>query len=225
MYKATASQWSWKFNYPGSAAESFNELWMQVGKPAGFTLESTDVLHAFFIPNMRVKRDIVPGRFQTLWFTPIEIGDYHLFCAEYCGKDHSRMYAQVHVVSAEEYAKKPWDVWLDSTPEEAAKSGERLYKAVCSSCHTTDGTASVGPSWKGLFVKGADGKATGGQREVFIGTTKQTITVDRDYILESLRKPEAKKAAGFERSNMTAFELPERKIDGLIEFMKTLADK
>lgn len=221
-YKATAKQWNWTFNYPNSAAQSFGELWLEKDKSAAFVLESTDVLHAFFMPEMRVKRDVIPGRNQTIWFHPNELGEFHLFCAEYCGNDHSKMYAKVHVVSAEEYATKPWDKWDDANP---AKGGESVYKALCSSCHTVTGMPLVGPSWKGLFVKDASGAIVGGQREVLVNGVKQTITVDAAYITESIKLPDAKKAFGFEKNNMTAFPaLEEKKILGVIEYMKTLAE-
>ncbi len=226
MYKVTARQWNWTFAYPNHPVPSTNEVWLEVNKPAAFLLESVDVLHAFFIPTMRVKRDIVPGRFQTVWFTPIEIGDFHMFCAEYCGEFHSTMYAQVHVVSAEEFnaAQRPWDKWEDATPQLAAKSGENLYKQLCRTCHSTNGSLGTGPSWKGLYVKAADGTITGGQREVYVGGQKQTITVDDAYITESILKPDAKKAVGFEKNNMTVPAQDERRIKGIIEYMKTLAE-
>jgi len=227
QYKASAKQWNWTFSYPNSVAQSYGELWLEVDKPASFLLESTDVLHAFFMPSQRVKRDVVPGRYQTLWFTPTVLGEFHLFCAEYCGDDHSKMYAKVHVVTAEEYAKKPWDVWVDDTPANQLASAQKLYSALCSSCHTVNGTQLVGPTWKGLFVKDASGKIVGSQREVHVGGAagpKQMITVDEAYIAESIKAPEAKKVVGFEAQSMTAFELPENKVKGLIEYMKSLAD-
>ncbi|HZN41354.1 MAG TPA: cytochrome c oxidase subunit II [Planctomycetota bacterium] len=225
MYKATARQWNWTFTYPNSAATSIGECWLEVNKPVGFLLESMDVLHAFFMPAMRAKRDVIPGRYQTLWFTPIEVGDYHLFCAEYCGQDHSKMYAQVHVVTAEEFIKKPWDTWPENpTPAEAAEGGKKIYKQICSSCHSLDGSKLIGPSWKGLFVKGADGTITGGQREVVVDGKKQTITVDEAYIIESVLMPDKKKAAGFENTNMAVQPIDEKRIKGIVEFMKRLEE-
>lgn len=221
-YKASAKQWNWTFSYPNNPSTSVGELWLEVDKSAAFVLESTDVLHAFYMPSMRVKRDVIPNRNQTIWFHPTQLGDFHLFCAEYCGNDHSKMYAKVHVVPAEEYAKKPWDTWDDANP---AKGGESLFKSLCSSCHTLTGMPLVGPSWKGLFVKGPDGKVVGGPREVVVDGKKTTVTVDEAYITESIKKPDAKKAFGFEKVNMTAFpDLEEKKIKGIIEFMKTLAE-
>lgn len=218
QYKATAKQWNWTFNYPNDPASSYNELWLEVNQPALFLLASEDVLHAFSMPSMRIKRDVVPGRLQQVWFKPVEIGEYHLFCAEYCGDDHSKMYAKVHVVSAEDYAKRPWDQWDDANP---AAGGKSRYQSLCSSCHSTNGSPLVGPSWKGLFNK--DG--SGAQREVFVAGQKQTITVDEAYVIESIKKPEAKKAAGFENNAMTAFpDLSDKEIKGIIEYMKQLAN-
>ncbi|HEX6811447.1 MAG TPA: cytochrome c oxidase subunit II [Planctomycetota bacterium] len=228
MYKATARQWSWTFTYPNNPSQSINELWLEVNKPAGFLLESMDVLHAFFMPAMRVKRDIIPGRYQTLWFTPTEVGDYHLFCAEYCGQDHSRMYSQVHVVTAEEFAKKPWDTWPENpTPAEAAAGGEKIYKAICSSCHSLELPLPTGPTWKGLFVEGPDGTIVGGKRKVKVLATGQVeeITVDEAYITESIMKPDARRAAGYENTAMAPQQLDEKRIKGIIEFMKQLAKK
>ncbi|MCA8952161.1 MAG: cytochrome c oxidase subunit II [Planctomycetes bacterium] len=220
--KATAKQWNWTFTYPNDAVQSYGEVWVEVNKPVEFLLESTDVLHAFFLPSMRVKRDVVPGRYQSVWFTPTTLGDYHLFCAEYCGLDHSKMYAQLHVVTAEEYARRPWDQWDDSTPEKAAESGGRLYKSLCSSCHSLDGTPMTGPSWKGLFVKDGD-QIVGGKRQVIYDGAQHEITVDLDYVAESIANPDAKKAAGFEQNAMTKFDLDDRRVKGIVEFMKTLA--
>lgn len=223
QYKAIAKQWNWTFQYPNDAVPSYNELWLEEKKPAAFTLQSTDVLHAFFMPSMRVKRDVIPGRQGAVWFSPQERGEYHLFCAEYCGKDHSKMYAKVHVVTAEEYAKRPWDVLKDSTPEEAAASGKNIYTALCSSCHTVNGVASAGPSWKGIFDK----QGVGRQREVILPDgTRQTITVDEAYITESIRTPNAKKVAEapFATANMSAFpDLDDRRIKCIIAYMKQLA--
>lgn len=229
-YKASAKQWNWTFSYPDWPAPSYGEVWFVVNKPAQVLLESSDVLHAFYMPAMRVKRDVVPGRFQSVWFTPTEIGEYHLFCAEYCGENHSTMYAKAHVVSEADYLKRPWDQWDDSSPAAAAKSAASLYSSLCATCHSINGTPGVGPSWKGLYVKGPDGKVVGGQREVIAAgqTEKQTITVDEAYILESIRMPDAKHAAAFPKGGMSAFpatQLDDRKVKGIVEFMKSLAEK
>ena len=226
-YKATAKQWNWTFTYPDSPVQSFGEVWVEVDKPVQFILESTDVLHAFFLPSMRVKRDVVPGRFQSVWFTPTKLGTFHLFCAEYCGDDHSRMYAKCHVVTAEEFAKEPWNVWDASTPEKEAESGGNLAKALCSSCHSFDGTPGIGPSWKGLFIKQADGTLAGRQREVIEDGATKTITVDEAYIAESIAYPTKKIVAEepYNKGGMSAFpNLDETRVKGIIAFMKSLAN-
>jgi len=214
QYKALAKQWNWTFFYPNDAVPSSGELWLEVDKPAAFTLESSDVLHAFYMPSMRVKRDVIPGRYQTIWFEPKELGEYHLFCAEYCGQDHSKMYAKVHVVSKDEFAKRPWDQW---DPKNPAKGGENLYKALCASCHTVNGAKLTGPSWKDLFGK---------EEDVIEGGQRKKVKVDEAYITESIRKPDQKKVVGFESANMTAFDdkvIDEKRVKGIIEYMKTLA--
>ncbi|MCA8976953.1 MAG: cytochrome c oxidase subunit II [Planctomycetes bacterium] len=224
-YTAIAKQWSWTFKYPKSQAESDGEVWVEIGKPVEFLLQSIDVLHAFYLPSHRVKRDVIPGRYQSTWFLPTALGDYHLFCAEYCGQDHSRMYAKLHVVTAAEYAKKPWDTFDDSTPEATVKSGQALYNSKgCSSCHSLNGSALVGPTWKGIFTKNPDGTFVGRQTEVIEAGERKTITVDAAYIAESIAKPDQKKVVGFENVNMTPSELNERQLNAIIEFMKTLAD-
>lgn len=228
-YKATAKQWNWTFTYPNDPAQSYGQVWLVVDKPAQFVLESTDVLHAFYMPSMRVKRDVVPGRYQSVWFTPTQKGDFHLFCAEYCGDDHSRMYATVHVVDQATFDTRPWDAWDDSTPEAAAKSGKSLYSQLCISCHSTDGTPMTGPSWggpKGLYTKNAAGEIVGRPRDVIENGARKTITPDDAYVIESVQKPDVKKVADdpYVKNAMTAFpNLDERKIKGIIEFMKTLA--
>lgn len=220
-YTANAKQWSWTFQYPNDPATSTNELWLEVGKPAVFHLVSSDVLHSFYIPSMRVKRDVVPGRINTVWFEPKDIGDYHLFCAEYCGQDHSAMRAVVHVVSPEKYKSRPWDTW---DPNDLAGNGEKIYKTQCASCHTVTGVAAVGPTWKGLFVKQADGTFKGKEESLADGSK---VVVDRDYILESIRKPNARIVAGYAAGQMSAFDetlLPDFKVDAIIAYMQKLAE-
>lgn len=214
QYKAVAKQWNWTFFYPNDPSNSVNELWVEVGKPAAFTLESTDVLHSFFIPSMRVKRDVVPGRLNTLWFEPTQLGTYHMFCTEYCGKDHSVMYAKVHVVTKSEYEKRPWDQ-EDPNP---VVNGQRIYSQLCKACHTIDGTKLVGPSFKGLW---------GSSHAVqFANGSQETITVDEAYVLESIRNPNLKKQPEYLSQAMTQFDaavLPDRRVNFLIEYLKTLA--
>jgi cytochrome c oxidase subunit 2 len=172
---------------------------------------------------------VIPGRFQSVWFEPTKLGTFHLFCAEYCGKDHSRMYAKLHVVTAEEYATAPWAKWEDATPAQAVASAKQLYLARCSACHSLDGSKGTGPTWKGLFVKQGD-KFVGRQREVIEGTDKKTITVDDAYIVESILDPRKKLVAedpywkgGMNPDFADLAAEDNRRIKALIEFMKSLA--
>jgi len=228
-YKATAKQWNWTFTYP-DGTQSFGEVYVEVNKPVQFYLESTDVLHAFYVPSMRVKRDVVPGRFSTVWFKPTRLGTYHLFCAEYCGDNHSRMYAKVHVVDKATMGETPWNTWpADDAPfEDLAAAGGQLAKQLCSSCHSFDGSPGIGPSWKGLFTKDADGNYVGRQRDVLVNGVAQTLTVDDDYVRESIAMPAAKIVAEepYNKGGMTAFpDLPESRVNGILAFMKSLADQ
>ncbi len=215
QHKVLAKQWSWTFFYPNDPVASVGEVWLEVGKPAAFTLESSDVLHSFFIPSMRIKRDVVPGMYNTIWVEPTQIGEYHLFCAEYCGLDHSLMYAKVHVVSGEKYRERPWDQW---DINDLAGGGKKLYASMCKSCHSVDGTPGIGPTWQGLYGKT--------NHTVLVGGAPQPpITVDDEYIIESIRNPNAKISQGFQ-PGMQPFDektLPDDRVLGIIEYMKTLA--
>jgi cytochrome c oxidase subunit 2 len=152
-----------------------------------------------------------------------------MFCAEYCGSSHSQMYAKVHVVTAEEFAKAPWYTFDDSTPEKAAKSGESIYKSQCAACHQLTGIGALAPSWggdKGLFKKDGD-KVVGRERQVVEGGQTKTVVADEAYIRESIRMPLAKLAAEYAtKANMNAFgpeKLSDRELNAVIEYMKTLA--
>jgi cytochrome c oxidase subunit 2 len=215
QYKAAAKQWNWTFYYPNDTATSTGQLWLEVDKPAAFTLESSDVLHAFYMPAMRVKRDVVPGQYHTIWFHPTRLGDFHLFCAEYCGNDHSLMYAQVHVVTAATYATRPWDQWSKT---DLVDNGKKVWQQQCKSCHSIDGSIVVGPSFKGIWGK---------KETVLVKGAEQQVDVDEAYVIESIRDPEAKKVKGFADKNMTPFksDLPDERIKWVIEFLKTLAAK
>jgi len=220
QYRALAKQWDWTFFYPNDPGTSTGELWLEVNKPAAFTLESIDVLHAFYMPSMRIKRDVVPGRYQTTWFMPTQLGDYHLFCAEYCGRDHSRMYSKVHVVSAEAYGTRPWDTFDLKDPP---GNGAKIYNTTCKACHSLDGSIVVGPSFKGVWGKTEKVVA----RKPGGGWDPPTeVTVNLDYLKESLRDPDAKKVVGFQGQQMTVqgeAAINDQKVEWLAAFLEDLA--
>jgi len=228
-YKATAKQWNWTFTYP-NGTQGIAEVYVEIDRPVQFILESTDVLHAFYVPSMRVKRDVIPGRFQSVWFKPTKLGVYHMFCAEYCGDDHSRMYAKVHVVDTATMDKEPWNEvpTADAPMEDRVAYGATLARQLCSSCHKMKATdvVNTGPSWLGLFTKEGD-TYTGRQREVIEAGATKTITVDDAYIIESIKDPTKKivAEAPYNRGGMSKFDnLDEQRVACLIAYMKSLAD-
>ena len=224
-YKIVAKQWDWFITHPGDFVAVNNEMYVPVNTPVKLEMESQDVLHAFFVPAFRVKRDVLPGRYQTLWFEATEIGSYDIFCAEYCGMDHSQMRGTVHVVSQEVYDEQPWNVW----PDDPIEGGLRIYQ-LCKSCHTTDGTILVGPSFLNLY---------GRQEQVALHPDGRlssplitTVTVDDDYIMESIRTPNVKIVVQRDGGDwvygaMTPFDermIPDERLPAIIEYIKSLQD-
>jgi len=177
----TAKQWMWKFQHPDGQRE-INELHVPVGQDVAVTLISQDVIHSFFVPAFRVKMDVLPNRYRTVWFRPTRAGTYHLFCAEYCGTSHSGMIGWVMVMEPADY-----ETWLASGAEGSlASSGDKLFRHFgCISCHRADKGAR-GPDLAGLYGK-----------EVHLqdGTTQ---IADENYIRESILAPKAKIVAGWQ---------------------------
>ena len=176
-----AKQWMWKLQHTDGHRE-MNELHVPVGVPVRLTMASEDVIHSFYVPAFRFKRDVVPGSFSTAWFEASKPGKYHLFCAEYCGARHSNMIGWV-------YAMKPTDyqAWLaGGSPGEslAAAGAKRFVEHACNTCHG-DQPGARGPSLVGVFGKPT--QLQGGQ----------TVLVDEGYIRESIVNPQAKLVAGY----------------------------
>ncbi|MDX1967905.1 MAG: cytochrome c oxidase subunit II [Planctomycetaceae bacterium] len=205
-----AKKWAWAFRYPNGHIS--DELHLPVDTPVKFRLQSDDVIHSFFVPAFRVKMDCVPGRYTTTWAQATQTGEFVLYCAEYCGTRHSDMLARVVVHESGEF-----DTWLAKesdflntmTPEAA---GKLLYqRRGCIQCHSVDGSAKQGPTFQGTY---------GTQQALADGTT---ITVDDNYIRESILNPMAKVRGGY-RPVMPTFQgqLKDAEIDALIAFMKSL---
>ncbi len=209
--KVTAQQWFWTFDYP-NGANSVNELVVPVGKPIKLLMSSRDVIHSFFVPNFRMKMDVVPNRYTVAWFQATDQGDFNIFCAEYCGKGHSEMLGKVKVVGEREF-----NDWIEagSGPgegESLADYGRKLYtKKACITCHSIDGSSNVGPTFLGVY--GSEVSLEGGGR----------VTADENYIRESILHPQAKVVAGFQPV-MPTFQgvLKDKDIDAIIAFLKTL---
>ena len=209
--RVRAEQWLWNFEHPGGIRES-GLMRVPIHRPIQVVLSSKDVLHSFFVPEFRVKRDAVPGMYTTLWFEATELGERQIFCTEYCGTSHSRMLATVNVVTEQEYEEflregPPMPEGL--TP---AQWGEQLYtQMACNTCHSLDGSASPGPTWRGLF---------GRSERLADGSTQ---TVDENYIRESILTPQAKIVDGYQNVVMPTYAgtISDRQLDAMIEFIRT----
>ena len=199
-------QWMWKIQH-ASGRREINELHVPVGQPVKLTVASQDVVHSFYIPAFRVKQDTIPGQYRTMWFEATKPGEYHIFCAEYCGTEHSKMIGRVVVLEPMEYQQ-----WLGGIVEETpAQQGERLFTEFdCVSCHAT-GQRQRGPTLGGLYgstVPLADGG---------------TVMFDENYIRESILDPRAKVARGFPPVMPTyRGQLTEEQILTLIVYIKSL---
>lgn len=178
-------QWAWSFEYPADDIRS-NRLVLPINQPVVLELESKDVLHSFWVPEFRVKQDLVPGTVKTLRITPTQLGSYRLRCAEICGSGHAGMLADVEVVSQADFEQFLIDSafrYSDLSPEER---GEQFYTELgCAGCHTVDGTVKVGPTWQGIY----------GREEALTDGT--TVVVDDDYIRHSIIAPNDQIVAGF----------------------------
>lgn len=204
-------QWGWDFEYP-NGMETVNELHVPKDRPVRLTMTSQDVIHSFFIPAFRVEYSVLPNRRTTMWFEPTEEGTYTAYCNEYCGTQHARMLADVHVHPQDEFedrlaeAGEPVDLPL---PE----LGARLHEQRCQQCHSIDGSDGVGPTFAGLF---------GRDRDLQDG---RTVEADEDYIRTMIIDPTEMVVEGYQSGVMPSFaHLDEREIEGLIEYIKTLEE-
>ena len=174
-------QWMWKIQHPEGKRE-INELHVPLGQPVQLTMASEDVIHSFYIPAFRTKKDVVPGRYSTLWFEATKVGEYHLFCAEYCGTQHSTMIGKVTVMEPEDYQN-----WLSGgvSGETMVQAGERQFKQLgCNTCHK-EVSGGRGPTLVGLYGKPVQ------------MDNGETILADESYIRESILNPQAKIVHGF----------------------------
>jgi len=208
------SQWSWRFEYPEYDIIS-TELMLPVNKQALLRLSSTDVIHSFWIPEFRVKQDVVPSGeefVRELIITPTELGNYKVLCAELCGTLHYDMRAPVVVMTQDAF-----DTWVEEESGgetgDAAEKGQKLAEQFgCTACHTSDGAAGVGPTWKGLF---------GSQEALESGTS---VLVDHAYLIESIREPGVKITEGFPNimpPNVGA-DLSDEQINNIIAYIENL---
>ena len=212
-------QWMWKVIHP-DGQEEINQLHVPLGRPVRLTMTSQDVIHSFFIPAFRVKQDTVPGRYQTMWFEPTEVGEFHIFCAEYCGTQHSGMIGTIYVMEPSAYEQ-----WLASggrapapgqgAPGQGAaqispaQAGELQFATLgCAACHRPEG-GGPGPSLVGIY--NTDVKLEGGQ----------TVKADDNYLRESILAPGAKIVAGYQNL-MPSFQgrVSNEQLDQLLAYIK-----
>jgi cytochrome c oxidase subunit 2 len=200
-------QWMWKAEHPGGQHE-INALHVPTGKPIQLTMISQDVFHSFSIPDFRIKREVIPGRYSTVWFEPTQVGVYHLFCTQYCGTQHSGMVGEVTVMTPADYKR-----WLEqsNSGQSLAQNGERLFASMgCNSCH--NGTAAArGPSLAGVY--GSKLTLTDGRQ----------ILVDDAYLRNAILNPSEHVTAGFAPIMPTyQGQISEDGLIDLVEFIKNM---
>lgn len=210
VVKVTGSQWSWKFEYPDYGITS-PELYLPKDKPVLLKMESTDVIHSFWVPEFRVKQDLLPGRITELRITPTLNGFYKVRCAELCGTSHYKMEQPVVVVGTDAFAAWVTDQQAIAaalvTPE--GKGGALVAANGCAACHSINGAAGVGPTWLGL---------AGTQVELADGST---VLADDAFLAESIKHPTAKIVKGFPPV-MPVYPFTDEEIANIVAYIKTL---
>ena len=207
---AVAKQWMWKFEHAGGQRE-INELHVPVGRDVKMIMTSQDVIHSFFVPAFRIKQDVLPGRYTTAWFHATKPGTYHLFCAEYCGTEHSGMIGWIVVMDPRDY-----QAWMTTGGGNQAMTdtGEKLFSDLgCVMCHRAD-TPGRGPNLAGIYNKPVqleDGRS---------------VIADENYIRESIMEPNAKVVKGF-RPIMPTLQgqISDEQLNELVAYVKSLGQQ
>jgi cytochrome c oxidase subunit II len=211
--RVTGFQWGWRFEYPEYGITT-NELYLPVNRQVVLKMTSTDVLHSFWVPEFRVKQDLVPGRVTELRITPTMVGDtYKVRCAEMCGTSHAYMESPVIVAEMTDF-----DAWVSEQQEIAAEAaqtpegrGQALITANgCTACHSLNGAAGLGPTWFQL---------AGSEVRLSDGTT---VIADDAFLAESILQPQATIVAGFENQQMPTYNFTDEQVADIIAYIKTL---
>jgi cytochrome c oxidase subunit 2 len=204
----TARQWSWLFTYENGLQST--TLRVPLGRPVKLLLNSQDVIHDFYVPAFRIKQDIVPGMETYLWFQATALGTYDVFCTQYCGLEHAHMLSKVEVISQNDFT-----AWYQGGKSVTGglSAGAKLYQDKgCASCHSTDGAARVGPTFKGLF---------GSTQTVARDGKERTVTVDEAYLRNYLLEPNLDVVNGFPPIMPSQKGLlTDKEIEDLVEFIK-----
>lgn len=208
---ATARMWSWEFSYANGRKSS--KLYVPVGTAVKVNLVAADVIHGFFLPAFRVKRDVVPGMPNHAWFVAGTAGSYDLFCSQYCGTGHSAMITTVEALPAGEFEE-----WLEHDrgggDKGARIDGEKLVREKgCLGCHSPDGSPGVGPSFKGI-----NGRST----VVITKGTERTITVDDAYLRQSITEPAVDVVKGFQPIMPAFGDLSKEELDAIVQYLEEL---
>ena len=215
-------QWMWKVQHPQGRSE-INEIHLPAGRPVRLIMTSQDVIHSFYIPAFRMKQDVLPGRLTQEWFEPLKVGRYHLFCAEYCGTEHSKMGGWAVVMEPTDYER-----WLKGSTDEngagssdagpsMALSGARLFqKYHCSGCHGANSEFQA-PKLAGVY---------GGQVPIMAGDSVSFVLADDKYIRDSILLPKSQVVAGF-KPVMPSYKdvLKEEEVLQLMEYIKSIGRK
>jgi cytochrome c oxidase subunit 2 len=214
-----ARMWSWTFEYENGKVT--DTLYVPINEPIVLDLKATDVIHSLYIPAFRLKQDMVPGKEQLMWFIPGELGEFDLFCAEYCGLRHAFMTTSVVVMPEKEF----YDWYADTTATGPAGTGQEpdmpglqvLRNNGCLACHSLDGTKIVGPTFKGLYGHGVTVKVNG---------ELKSITADEDYIRRSIYEPNVEIVEGYNQGLMQSYEgvISEEEMKQIIEYLKTISN-
>lgn len=211
----TARSWDWSFQYPNGAVH--DQLHIPVDRAIRLRMRSEDVLHAFYVPAFRAKSDVVPGRVTTMWFQPILEGSYDLFCAEYCGEQHSQMIKRQGVVVHDQAGYDKWVAEAAKPPTHPVAHGYWLYSRMgCKSCHSVEPDVKiVGPSFARTYG------------QTFKNSAGASVAFDENYVRESILEPQKQMREGYQNaSQMPSFQgkLNETELSALTAFLEAMTD-
>jgi len=209
----------WNFSYEYENGKRTDTLYLPKDKPVKLNLKAMDVLHSLYIPAFRVKQDMVPNKENNfMWFEPQRVGMYEIYCAEYCGLQHSYMYSYVKVMEDSAFQSFIADTAMVASAEidSPTATGKRIMQNIgCFACHSLDGSKLVGPSFKGIW---------GAEHTVVTGKETRKVTVDEEYIKRSIYDPNADVVEGFMKGLMITYQgqLSEEDVASIIEYLKTV---
>lgn len=210
----------WNFSYEYGNGKRTDTLFLPKNKPVKLNLVALDVIHSFYIPAFRVKQDMVPDKKNNfMWFEPEKAGNYDVFCAEYCGLNHSYMNSVAKVMEQNDFQAWMADtskVTTVSEVESPASTGKKIMQNIgCFACHTIDGTKLVGPSYKGIW---------GEEQTVVTNGQTRKVKIDEDYVKRSIYDPNADVVQGFNKGLMVSYkgQLSDDDIANIIEYLKTV---